>query len=229
MSFGTDEELLLHDAECYDNQKLLLRLEITRRRQYMHPFFNLFTQTHTAWRPLLYLHSVPGKRKVAVAGRLSAPDQYRSAFTCLCARLFSAVILSFAELCSFVVHLLWCVGSIYLKSSLSPPPPSTPKTSVRNRRIFFVRSSSACCLQQFLLSNIIHQAHLQAGRTDLTKASARRRRIFRPALHVRLGMMHINTHPSVTNLLQLLQATGGLPVSASESWLTVTTTKQSLY
>lgn len=127
MICGTEEELLLHYGECYANQKLLLRVEIIRRRQYMHPFFNLFTQTHTAWRPLLYLHSVPGKRKVAVAGRLSAPDQYRSAFTCLCARLFSAVILSFAELCSFVVHLLWCVGSIYLKSSLPPQHPQNQR------------------------------------------------------------------------------------------------------
>lgn len=146
--------------------------------------------------------SVPGKRKVAVAGRLSAPDQYRSAFTCLCARLFSSVILSFAELCSFVVHLLWCVGSIYLKSSLSPPP-APPKPALQ------IAGSS--CPQQFLLSHIIHQAHLQAGRTDLTKAW----RIYIPALHVRLGMTHINTHPSVTILLQLLQATGGLPVSTS--------------
>lgn len=96
------------------------------RAVYAHILWLVHTHTHTvvqcnALRSILHVQSLPGKRKVAVAGRLTAPDRYRSAFTAVCGQLFSTVILSFTELCSFVVHLLCCVGSINLISSLFPP------------------------------------------------------------------------------------------------------------
>lgn len=114
-----------------------------------------------------------------MAGRLSAPDQYRSAFTCLCARLFSSVILSFAEPCSFVVHLLCCVGSIYLISSLNPlsPPPPFHSPIITNSRIFSARSSSACRPHQVLSSNVIQLAHLPADRADEVRACALRKNV----------------------------------------------------
>lgn len=128
------------------------------------------TDTHTnrvqwdALRSILYVPSLPGKRKVAVAGRLAAPDRYRSAFTAVCGCLFSTVILSFTELSSFVVHLLCCVGSVNLISSLFSP--------ITNSQLSFARASTVCrlVLSSYCLSNLIRQAHLWAGWTDLMKA-----------------------------------------------------------
>lgn len=72
-------------------------------------FFNLYTDTHThththtrtqgtirCLKAYLDVQSLPGKRKVAVAGRLAAPDQYRSAFT--------AVLRAPLLHCYFILH-----------------------------------------------------------------------------------------------------------------------------
>lgn len=75
-------------------------------------------------------------------------------YRCLWTPPLHCVILSFAELCSFVVHLLCCVGSINLISSLFSP--------ITNSQLSFARSSTACLpfLRSLSLSSIIQQAHL---------------------------------------------------------------------
>lgn len=115
-----------------------------------------------ALRSLLYVQSLPGKREGSSSWQAHCSRSIQVCFYC---RLWTpplhCVILSFTELCSFVVHLLCCVGSINLISSLFSP--------ITNSRLSIARSSTVCrlVLSSYCLSNIIRQAHLWAGRTDL--------------------------------------------------------------
>lgn len=132
----------------------------------MHTFFNLCTHTHTHTRKrgsrglrclkvyLLCAESSwkeEGSRCWQALFSRSIPG---CIYCCLWTPPLHCVILSFTELCSFVVHLLRCIGSINLISSLFSP--------VTNSRLSLARSFAVCrlVLGSYCLSNVIRQTHL---------------------------------------------------------------------
>lgn len=120
------------------------------------------THTHKAqWdalRSIPYVHSLPGKWKVAVAGRLTAPDRYRTAFTAVCGRLLSTVLF-YPSLSS--VHLLFICSAVlvqYILYHLCFPP-------ITNSQLRFARSSTVCLLilSSYCLSSVIRQPICELG------------------------------------------------------------------
>lgn len=104
-------------------ENTLFSLEITRWRKHMHPFFNFFPQTHrhTAWRPPCVC-SLPGKRKVAVAGRLLL--QINTGLLLLVFVDASSPLLFYPSLSS--VHLLFICSAVLVQYILYHPcPPPT--------------------------------------------------------------------------------------------------------
>lgn len=123
-----------------------------------------------ASRSILYVLSLPGKRTAAVAGRLTAPDRYRTAFTAVCGRLLSTVLL-YPSLSS--VHLLFICSPVLVQYILYhlfvSPHPQTTHPPITNRQLSLARPSTVYRLvpRSYCLSSI---NHLWAGRTDLTEA-----------------------------------------------------------
>ncbi len=137
----------------------------------MHTFFNLSIHTHTHTHTHIHTHTHTNKQGTMrclkvypVCEESSWKEEGSCSWQAHCSRSIQVcclwtpplhcVILSFTELCSFVVHLLCCVGSINLISSLFSP--------ITNSRLSSARSSTVCrlVLSSYCLSNIIRQTHL---------------------------------------------------------------------
>lgn len=157
-------------------------MEITRRRQYIHPSLTCLHK-HTQPEGLSCISTVflESGRQQQLAGFLL---RINTGLLLLVFVHASSPLLFYPSLSS--VHLLFICSGVLVQYILNH---LCPQSIITNSWIFSARSSSACRPQQFLLSNIIHQAHLRAGRTDLMKACAQQRKIYVPALHVRLEMI----------------------------------------